>query len=96
MCSHFAPDTPLGKECHLMLDAYMNYNIKPRYAPQNYYYDKRNTPWPCHRSHTEVLNAKPLGKLVYHSGKLKIKKKIKAIFVRYGVWTDFNAKFKPG
>ena len=93
-CSHI-PYNP-DRVCKDIARTFMTRILAYQLHRRNYYYDKRNTPWPCHRSHTEVLNAKPLGKLVYHSGKLKIKKKIKAIFVRYGVWTDFNAKFKPG
>ena len=57
---------------------------------RNFYYDKRNSGQPYHRSTSEVKNLSALGDLSYLTGKLKIKKSIRKVFEKYKVWVDFN------
>ena len=51
LCAHFPPETTLGKEVHLMLDRYIEINIKPAYVPVKMQYRESNfnkyLPYPC-------------------------------------------------
>ena len=65
---------------------------------RNFFYDRKNSGLPFHRSTSEVEQMSALGELNYLTGKLHIKLPIIKFFKKYKVWVDFNkpSHFRSG